>query len=246
MPTDIVKFPVHSVRLLRRKLRHLAGRCYYKCFSSRGEPGGGYPLLRSKCARSACMCVFVGNGGGVCVCVCVCACMRACVCVCMRACIRACVCVCARARARVRACVRAQTSLWVPGCCFSVCQFHFVWLSMSSNVLLLCYWFLYEYLCIPYLCLVKWQRAVSRRTRTIKSMCMRACTETCEHGVPGYTAILIYIQSTRVCVWGGWGCVFVCVRACRRLCECEGIVFECVSVWLCFVWLSMCSNLLLC
>ena len=29
MPTDIVKFPVHSVRLLKKKLRHLAGRCYY-------------------------------------------------------------------------------------------------------------------------------------------------------------------------------------------------------------------------
>ena len=53
--------------------------------------------------------------------------------------------------------------------------------------------------------------------------------------VSGYTSILIYIQSTRVCVcvWGGGGgrvCVRACVRACRRLCECEGTVFECVSV----------------
>ena len=29
MPTELVKFRVHSVRLLRRKLRHLADRCHY-------------------------------------------------------------------------------------------------------------------------------------------------------------------------------------------------------------------------
>ena len=36
-----------------------------------------------------------------------------------------------------------------------------------------------------------------------------------------------------VCVW----CVCVCARerACRRLRECEGVVFQCVSVSLCFV-----------
>ena len=66
MPTDTVKFPVHSLRLLGKKLLHLSGRCYYKCccFSPRGEPGGGYSLLRSKCARSAYMCVWGGGGMG--------------------------------------------------------------------------------------------------------------------------------------------------------------------------------------
>ena len=29
MPTDLVKFPVHSMRLLRKNLRHLAGLCRY-------------------------------------------------------------------------------------------------------------------------------------------------------------------------------------------------------------------------
>ena len=28
-PTDLVKFPVHSIRSMRKKLRHLAGRCHY-------------------------------------------------------------------------------------------------------------------------------------------------------------------------------------------------------------------------
>ena len=56
--------------------------------SSLGEPGGGYPLLRSKCARSAYMCVCGGGGGGRraggCKCLCVCVGVRACVCVCAR------------------------------------------------------------------------------------------------------------------------------------------------------------------
>ena len=233
MPTDIIKFPVHSVRLLSRKLRHLAGRCYYNCFFLPGVSRVG--AIRS-CDPSArdppvCVCVCGGWGWGMCVCVCVCvcarACVRACVCVCARACVRACV--CARARARVRACVRAQTSLWVPGCCFSVCQFHFVWLSMSSNILL-CYWFLYEYLCIPYLSLVKWQSALSRRTRTINSTGMHACTETCEHDVPGYTSILIYIQSTRVCVWGGVGGGGACLCAFVRAGDSVSARVFCLSV----------------
>ena len=53
-------------------------------------------------------------------------------------------------------------------------------------------------------------------------------------------------------------CVCACMQACMRVCararvcrwldECEGVVFrfQCVSVSLCFVWLSMCSNVLLC
>ena len=32
MSTDLVKFPVHSLRLLRKKLRHLAGCCYFFYF----------------------------------------------------------------------------------------------------------------------------------------------------------------------------------------------------------------------
>ena len=36
-----------------------------------------------------------------------------------------------------------------------------------------------------------------------------------------------------VCVWRGGG--GECVRVCRRLCECKGVVFQCVSVSLYFV-----------
>ena len=54
---------------------------------------------------------------------------------------------------------------------------------------------------------------MSSRTRTIDCMCMRACTETCEHVcVTGY----IYSLRVCVCVLGvgvGGRCVFVCVRA---------------------------------
>ena len=51
---------------------------------------------------------------------------------------------------------------------------------------------------------------------------MRACTKTCEHVcVSGYTSILIYIQSARVCVYvcvcvcggGGGKCLCACVPA---------------------------------
>ena len=62
-------------------------------------------------------------------------------------------------------------------------------------------------------------------------------------------------------VWVGWcACVYVCVGACTDtcehvcVCECERacmrvqatLVFQCASVSLCFVWLSMCSDILLC
>ena len=43
--------------------------------------------------------------------------------------------------------------------CMSV-SLCFVWLSMSSNVLL-CWWFLCEYLCIPYFCLIKQESTLS-------------------------------------------------------------------------------------
>ena len=45
----------------------------------------------------------------------------------------------------------------------------FVWLSMSSNVLLCC-WFLCEYVYILCFCLIKWQSASSCWTHTINSM----------------------------------------------------------------------------
>ena len=68
MPTDLVKFPVHSICLLRKKLWHLAGCCYFFfIFLSEPGVGVGYPLLRSKCACSAYMSVWRGR------CVCVCA-----------------------------------------------------------------------------------------------------------------------------------------------------------------------------
>ena len=51
--------------------------------------------------------------------------------------------------------------------------------------------------------------------------------------VSGYTSILIYIQSTRVCVcvWGvGGGCVFVCVRAFVRAGDSVSARVLCLSV----------------
>ena len=54
-------------------------------------------------------------------------------------------------------------------------------------------------------------------------VCVRVCVRVC----------------VCVCV-----CVRACVRACRRLFECED--WCCVSVWLCFVWLNMNCNALLC
>ena len=95
----------------------------------------------------------------------------------------------------VRVCLCRQ--LWVQGCsCFCVCQFHFAWLSMSSNALL-CYWFLCEYLCIPCFCIIKWQSALSCQMDTIYSMCVGACTKTCEHLCQVTdTSILIYTYTT--------------------------------------------------
>ena len=62
------------------------------------------------------------------------------------------------------------------------------------------------------------------------------CTETCEHVcVSDYTSILIYTHTAYVCFGRGWGgaCVRVraCeyVRACMLVCECKGVVFQCVS-----------------
>ena len=95
MPTDIVKFPVYSVRLLRKSSATWLAVVIINVFSSLGEP-----TIRScdPSARDPPICVCVGDGGGfksVCVCVCVCVC----------ACVRACVCLCARARVRARRCL---------------------------------------------------------------------------------------------------------------------------------------------
>ena len=78
-----------------------------------------------------------------------------------------CVCTCRRLSARV--CVLVCVSFTL------LCM-----ISMSSNVLL-CYWFLCEYFCIPCFCLIKWQSPLSRQTCTINSICVGTCTETCEH-----------------------------------------------------------------
>ena len=146
--------------------------------------------------RAIRLCVCVGWGWGVR------ACVRACLCVCV------CVCVCARARACVPAWVREGKPVSARVFVFQYVSVSpsFVWLSMSSN-LLLCYWFLCEYVCIPCFCLIKWQSALSRRTRTINFMCVGACTKTCEH-----VCVRLYIHpnlhtcSLRVCA-----CVYVCV-----------------------------------
>ena len=64
--------------------------------------------------------------------------------------------------------------------------------------------------------------------RTVNYVCLLACTETFEH-VCVRLHIHPNLHTVYVCVsLGGGGRVFVCVRACRRFCECEGIVFECV------------------
>ena len=47
-------------------------------------------------------------------------------------------------------------------------------------------------------------------------------------------------------VWCGVVWCGVCVCVCAGNCECKGVMFQCVSISLCFVWLSMCSNVLLC
>ena len=59
-----------------------------------------------------------------------------------------------------------------------------VWVVMY---LIICYWFLWEYLCIPCFCLIKWLSALSRWACTIHFMCVDTCMETCEHGICMFT-----------------------------------------------------------
>ena len=68
-------------------------------------------------------------------CACMHSCMRVCVCACMFVCVCVPVCVCVRAC--MRGCARAGESVSARVLCFSVCQFHFVWLSkpICSNLL---------------------------------------------------------------------------------------------------------------
>ena len=141
-------------------------------------------------------------------------------------------------------CVRAcrPLSQWVGGLmlfqCVSV-SLSLVWLSMCSNVLL-CNLFLCEYLCIPCFCLINWRSTLSSRKCTINSMCVCVCSRKPVHMcvcVSGYISILIYTHTV---------CVRVCT--CRPLSQRVGglMLFQCVSVSLSLVWLSMCSNVLLC
>ena len=106
MPTDLVKFPVHSICLLRKKLQHLADCCHYSLsiFFFLGEPvwcGGGGVTIRTcdasahdppMCVRCVCVCVCVCL---VCACThrrtCVCASMHAGDCECENVCVSACV-----------------------------------------------------------------------------------------------------------------------------------------------------------
>ena len=125
-----------------------------------------------------------------------------------------------------------QATLWVRGlhCCFSVCS------SLSSDY--------YSYhaidfcVSIPCCCVIKWESALSSQTCTIMcvGMCMETCECVCQVTHPSKLTLIVY-----VCV-----CMDMCVCTCRRVCECKGVVFHCVSVSLCFVWLSkpMCSNIL--
>ena len=114
----------------------------------------------------------------------------------------------------VGACMHAEVTQWVRGClCFNVCQFHlalyvsvslsFVWLSMRSN-LLLCYWFLWEYLCSPWFCLIKSQCIMSHQICTINSMCVGMCRETWE-----YVCVRLHIHPNLHTV-----CVHACVCVC--------------------------------
>ena len=52
---------------------------------------------------------------------------------------------------------------------WSIGEMNLLAASMCSNMLLY-YWLLCEYLCIPCFCLIKWQIALSRRKRTINTI----------------------------------------------------------------------------
>ena len=54
------------------------------------------------------------------------------------------------------------------------------------------------------------------------------------------------VRDPPMCVWRGGACVRACVHVLAGDSECRVVVFQWVSVSLCFVWLSMCSNALLC
>ena len=108
MPTDLVKFPVHSICLLRKKLQHLADCCHYSLsiFFFLGEPvwcGGGVTIRTCEASvHDPPMCVR---------CVCVCVCVFG---------------VCMHTQAHMCVCEHACRWLWVREClCFSMCQFHF-------------------------------------------------------------------------------------------------------------------------
>ena len=89
MPTDLVKFLVHSICLLRKKLQHLAGRCHYYFYFFRVRQVSGRRGAICTCnpevrAIHMYVCVLGRRGGGG---------MHACMCACMHTC--PCVCVCA-------------------------------------------------------------------------------------------------------------------------------------------------------
>ena len=103
MPTNLVKFLVHSIHLLRKKLRHLADCCCYflsNVFSlwvSRFGVGGVVVAIHTcdPSARDPPMCVCSVCVCSVCACThrctCVCACMHAGNCECESVCVSACV-----------------------------------------------------------------------------------------------------------------------------------------------------------
>ena len=67
MPTDFIKFPVHSVHLLRKKLWHLAGRHHFffffwgwvGCEVGWGWGGGLFTLVIQVCTIHLCVCAHV-------------------------------------------------------------------------------------------------------------------------------------------------------------------------------------------
>ena len=154
---------------MTKKLWRLAGHCccyfYFVIFGGWAELGGGGGCLHLWFKYTWSTWACV-CGIDVHVCVCVCASM------------------CAGDSVSARVFVFQYVSV----------SFCFVWLSMISNVLL-CNWFLCEYLCIPYFCLIKWQSTLSHQTHTINSMCVGACTEACEYCVGLHGSILIYTDT---------------------------------------------------
>jgi hypothetical protein len=181
-----------------------------------------------------CVCVYVWMYACMYVCVCMRICMYVCVCVCMRVCMYVCmyaymyVCMCMYVWMYVCVCVCMRICMYV---CVYVCVYvcMYVWMYVCMDVCVYVYVCMYAYMYVwMYVCMYG---------------CMRVCMYVCVYVWMYACMYACMCVCMRVCMHV---CVYVCVYVWMHVCMYEGYTWNCLFVFLPFIYFPFPLSLFLC